>query len=733
MEWHSILETVTRKLKATQGLKRNVKREDELVSYLWTDQTIRKLMSEWLESHYHKKECKSVQSAQVFKAIGNMEFQAKEYARSIKSYTECASHAPINSHELSVAIANRSAALFYLNRYDDCLKDIELAIKLNYPKQLHCKIYLRAVQCYLKLGKRDLAEETLSKIHQMMNNPDYIVPSMKGSIEKRISEITFTESCEQSDVTNTSDLDKLKSEIIFNENPDFAHASVNIERKFDSESGRYVITKRHVKKGDILFLEKPVSFVLLNHDSSNYLCQHCNRSNPDVPVPCAGCFNTFYCDAKCLDEAWSSYHRWECPGSQMCLWKEIGLGHLAMKVLLTCTTTMNKFKFNEMQNLLTNFEKLSIEDLTLYGITAVMLTVYLSEYTDFFKINDLDHCLVQKFSDNTFNSNFNIVTEYDKQLYVSSLLLRYILQLICNGHAITTSNTLSNESDASMDQENIVATGIYPSASMMNHSCDPNIISIFVDQYLIVRAAKDIAANEEIFSCYGPHYRYMPRDERQKHLKSHYCFTCKCKPCTVPCILYFLERFSAMKCLRCNGALCNIRNLLYCLDCGDRPRIHYRNEIKLAEKIYESVQESIDSDDIEQALERLKSCLLIRKRVLYKYNTDIMRTLTLIEKIYIAKGQWEESITYLEDKIPAVIERYGPSSVELLNELNNLIDMCIIYLQKQSNTSTDTYKNLLEKTHKYMDQIEDLTNFNYGSWNKIYEATKKKRKEIAIL
>lgn len=154
---------------------------------------------------------------------------------------------------------------------------------------------------------------------------------------------------------------------------------------------------------------------------------------------------------------------------------------------------------------------------------------------------------------------------------------------------------------------------------------------------------------------------------------------------------------------------------MYCLDCGDRPRIHYRNEIKLAEKIYESVQESIDSDDIEQALERLKSCLLIRKRVLYKYNTDIMRTLTLIEKIYIAKGlcrqiiytvkfkgfvykaisfsgQWEESITYLEDKIPAVIERYGPSSVELLNELNNLIDMCIIYLQKQSNTSTDTYR-----------------------------------------
>lgn len=98
-----------------------------------------------------------------------------------------------------------------------------------------------------------------------------------------------------------------------------------------------------------------------------------------------------------------------------------------------------------------------------------MLTMYLSEYTDYFKITDLNDCLINKFRDNTFNFNFNILTDSDKQLYVSSLILRYILQLICNGHAITNSNTL---------QQEIVATGIYPSASMMNHSCDPNIINM---------------------------------------------------------------------------------------------------------------------------------------------------------------------------------------------------------------------------------------------------------------
>lgn len=106
-----------------------------------------------------------------------------------------------------------------------------------------------------------------------------------------------------------------------------------------------------------------------------------------------------------------------------------------------------------------------------------MLTIYLLKYTDFFKINNPTDCLIKKFSDNTLNSNFTLLTNSDKQLYVSSLLLRYILQLICNGHAIVKLNTLLNKND-STDQQDIVATGIYPSASMMNHSCDPNIINM---------------------------------------------------------------------------------------------------------------------------------------------------------------------------------------------------------------------------------------------------------------
>ena len=78
----------------------------------------RKLVCLWLDNHYDRRECKSTVKAQAFKKMGNKEFQEKNYNKSIESYTKCALYASINSCELPVAMANRSASLFYLGRYD---------------------------------------------------------------------------------------------------------------------------------------------------------------------------------------------------------------------------------------------------------------------------------------------------------------------------------------------------------------------------------------------------------------------------------------------------------------------------------------------------------------------------------------------------------------------------------------------------------------------------------------
>ena len=71
------------------------------------------------------------------------------------------------------------------------------------------------------------------------------------------------------------------------------------------------------------------------------------------------------------------------------------------------------------------------------------------------------------------------LTEQDIQLYIGGLLLRHVLQIICNAHAITELRMTEDETNNIVSTQNQVriATGLYPTASLMNHSCDPSIIS----------------------------------------------------------------------------------------------------------------------------------------------------------------------------------------------------------------------------------------------------------------
>lgn len=59
----------------------------------------------------------------------------------------------------------------------DCIEDIKLAIKLDYPKSLRYKLCIRAAQCYIKLGKKRAAEEAIVQAHEIIN--EFIVPGEK--------------------------------------------------------------------------------------------------------------------------------------------------------------------------------------------------------------------------------------------------------------------------------------------------------------------------------------------------------------------------------------------------------------------------------------------------------------------------------------------------------------------------------------------------------------------------
>ncbi|KYO23855.1 histone-lysine N-methyltransferase SMYD3 [Alligator mississippiensis] len=74
-----------------------------------------------------------------------------------------------------------------------------------------------------------------------------------------------------------------------------------------------------------------------------------------------------------------------------------------------------------------------------------------------------------------------------------------------------------------------VGVGLYPSMSLLNHSCDPNCVIVFEGYQLLLHSVREIQIGEELTISYIE--SLMPSNERQKQLKRQYCFECDCLQC----------------------------------------------------------------------------------------------------------------------------------------------------------------------------------------------------------
>ncbi|KAF7995909.1 hypothetical protein HCN44_007016 [Aphidius gifuensis] len=109
---------------------------------------------------------KTVNQSIIWREIGNNEYttaENKDFLRkSIVAYTKSIAHAPGGSQELSLAYANRSAALFKARLYEDCLLDIERALTSGYPDNLKTKLYVRQALCFKALKPGSHLEKDVS-------------------------------------------------------------------------------------------------------------------------------------------------------------------------------------------------------------------------------------------------------------------------------------------------------------------------------------------------------------------------------------------------------------------------------------------------------------------------------------------------------------------------------------------------------------------------------------------
>ncbi|XP_043820383.1 SET and MYND domain-containing protein 4 isoform X2 [Dromiciops gliroides] len=266
-----------------------------------------------------------------YKEEGNKAFQKKAYEAAAILYSKGTSHARPNTEEMSLCLANRSAAFFHLAQYETCLEDIGRAQTHGYPEQLQPKLMLREAECLVALGRQQEASLAIHVLEQTMaaQQARTGAPHLQA-LQRRLRHLkTRAQEDKGPAEAHPITLACASKEVNLSaKNTQIPSASSSVSLCSDPSRGRYLIATKDVLPGELLVKEE--AFVsVLNPGETQWLWPgpearkdsratpgdlHCHRClrHTVATIPCQGCSYAKYCSQQCLQLAWEHYHRTEC-------------------------------------------------------------------------------------------------------------------------------------------------------------------------------------------------------------------------------------------------------------------------------------------------------------------------------------------------------------------------------------------------------------------------------------
>jgi len=735
-DWQNFLDLHTR-ISASEGKLQDFFRvrndNSRRVQTILDDRVSRDALIRWTDK-YLKPE-KSVSASLDFKETGNSQFAQKNYISSIKFYTNSIlSCPPRNKNEISIAYANRSAALFQLELFADCIADIDSALNHSYPAHLLPKILIRKVKSLKNLGKTEDCEIVSAQLDEAMKNLQ-LAETKTGKTQELLKEVknlsnrrlNISEGTSKENVQTLTEVPIL----LYGENSLFKHASSALDIRYSDDKGRYVITNQDIKAGDTLFVEPPNAWVVLP-DFHESRCHHCTKELTQR-YPCLQCGSTWYCSNACRSQSWAKYHSIEC--GLIPVLELIGIAHLGIRIAISfglkevlahvnSEESLTKLPgvdspyitsdYPTVYHLVSHTEKMAAEELYQYSFTAALLTLLLERHSRFFEDEPESSCFV-----------------------VGGLILNHICQMVSNAHAITELCTFegSNPSTVNERQERI-ATAIYPSASLMNHSCNPTVINSFQGNRLVVRAIKDVKKGGEIFNCYGPHYRRMRRSERLEALEAQYSFTCQCQSCLDTDTEDFQDLINSFRCPSCQGSLISpngsksssASQQARCRSCNSRQDYFPQLEADmLAMTHHFRGVTAMEAGDMTTAIEVLNKCVELRCTALYKAHPDLGNSADKLAQCYAFVGMYEECEKFLRISLTAVEEQFGRYSIELAHELNKFTDVLLELAKDRRDLS------IVHDLKSHLDNASLIYQIHYGAWSSNFKEIVQKKDRVAVL
>lgn len=109
---------------------------------------------------------KSSELAQQIRDVGNKMYTKCNHNASVHekiwdSYLCSKALAPKNSEALATAYSNMSVLLFHLCKYEDCIKDVDRALKISTSFFLKVKLLCRKAKCLAALGSSSETDSLL--------------------------------------------------------------------------------------------------------------------------------------------------------------------------------------------------------------------------------------------------------------------------------------------------------------------------------------------------------------------------------------------------------------------------------------------------------------------------------------------------------------------------------------------------------------------------------------------
>lgn len=441
------------------------------------------------DSEDQKKPKPSRKCAQVVKEQLQKEatFLVKHfYVNALEEVNRALCFAPNDSESLGLLYANRAHILGEMELYAEALKSINLALQNNFPS---CHL------CELK--------ET------------------QDNYSKKV--------CEMGAKTATPH--KFRMALSYPSCPRNPHIIKDIHVEQNKQYGRHLITDRDLEVGDVICLEDP--YIICIQPEQRYMrCTNCLSEAPHLLVPCTGCTNAMFCSVTCQEDAWDSFHQYECSISEDLMSLEPDVGRLALRTFLLAVKLFGN-DITELQNFLKENQCRKITTFDLDHSRLCKKDQFLAYYNGNCNDAHLSSCVkaANIVKSARLTSLLANQCAFAAQLQCDKLKV-FLMELLYHMTCVNTNNCYEVGSP-SMDHSKVpTGLGLFLCMSMASHSCSGNVTRLRVDgvkQMWVV--THFIPQGSQIFDNYGAFFMNQCLGERQKRLMDHYGFKCECEAC----------------------------------------------------------------------------------------------------------------------------------------------------------------------------------------------------------